>query len=612
MADLRIVDAPLLSTVKGTEKIPTGGEGNFSVSVNQVADFAKLKWVLATEGYVDNAVGNVQADLNLHKNSVSNPHQVTKAQVGLGNVDNTADLDKPLSNANIAALSLKAEKVYVDAQDQLKADKITTYTKAEVDSEFYGIYQNGAALPYDATMEYAENAVVVKDGELQKKQGASWVSATNKGYNLDYFVSGKSYPLHAEIMLTNGNIVKSTIDGNTNDPNVNMTGWGYAGLVENRTYGDVLGSPVRFKLNPIKASLRYGINDPLPLDNNTNMFRGLTNKDAWATENIGVGSVAFGRNGASVAYLGTTFGHDCITFGVASTAGGAGTGTGNPDAPTDGASYGYCSFAHGKDTLAMGRISTALGQECVAGSIHSFASGMQSETGAGLTTHPNGVASSGDCAFAYGYRAKAYGDFSLSFGSFITAHNGAQVIGRGINPGSPLVNSLSDSLAMGIGVDVPTVIMTKGDGTNGGFGKLGVNTTNPRERIEVKLKSNDVVAFRTPADGIGKGIVDFQGTLTGDVSASIFRMEYTSPNIGSATGVTDFYQNGINCLSFNSSGDMNVKRVLQLDNYLMIAGNKIIGGQLSAIPNATADLTSLANTLNAVLAAMRSHGLIAT
>ena len=53
MADLRIVDAPLLSTVKGTEKIPTGGEGNFSVSVNQVADFAKLKWVLATEGYVN-------------------------------------------------------------------------------------------------------------------------------------------------------------------------------------------------------------------------------------------------------------------------------------------------------------------------------------------------------------------------------------------------------------------------------------------------------------------------------------------------------------------------------------------------------------------------------
>lgn len=140
MADLRIVDAPLLSTVKGTEKIPTGGEGNFSISVNQVADFAKLKWFLATEGYVDNAVGNVQADLNLHKNKIDNPHQVTKVQVGLGNVDNTADLDKPLSNADIAALSLKADKnvtytkLEVDTSLNLKSDKSETFTKTEVDS----------------------------------------------------------------------------------------------------------------------------------------------------------------------------------------------------------------------------------------------------------------------------------------------------------------------------------------------------------------------------------------------------------------------------------------------------------------------------------------------
>ncbi|MEG7685988.1 hypothetical protein, partial [Listeria monocytogenes] len=76
----------------------------------------------------------------------------------------------------------------------------------------------------------------------------------------------------------------------------------------------------------------------------------LSNKDAWAEENIGAGSVAFGRNGASVAYLSTTLGHDCITYGVASTAAGAGTGTGNPDNPTDGANFGYCALAHGKDT----------------------------------------------------------------------------------------------------------------------------------------------------------------------------------------------------------------------------------------------------------------------
>ena len=40
-----------------------------------------------------------QVDFVAHLNDFNNPHQVTKDQVGLGNVDNTSDLDKPISNA---------------------------------------------------------------------------------------------------------------------------------------------------------------------------------------------------------------------------------------------------------------------------------------------------------------------------------------------------------------------------------------------------------------------------------------------------------------------------------------------------------------------------------
>ena len=40
-----------------------------------------------------------QVDFDNHINDFNNPHQVTKEQVGLSNVDNTADLDKPISNA---------------------------------------------------------------------------------------------------------------------------------------------------------------------------------------------------------------------------------------------------------------------------------------------------------------------------------------------------------------------------------------------------------------------------------------------------------------------------------------------------------------------------------
>lgn len=50
-------------------------------------------------------------ELGAHKASSANPHGVTKAQVGLGNTDNTSDANKPISTAGQTALNLKANKV---------------------------------------------------------------------------------------------------------------------------------------------------------------------------------------------------------------------------------------------------------------------------------------------------------------------------------------------------------------------------------------------------------------------------------------------------------------------------------------------------------------------
>lgn len=50
-------------------------------------------------------------ELGAHKASTANPHGVTKAQVGLGNADNTSDANKPVSTAQQTALNAKANKV---------------------------------------------------------------------------------------------------------------------------------------------------------------------------------------------------------------------------------------------------------------------------------------------------------------------------------------------------------------------------------------------------------------------------------------------------------------------------------------------------------------------
>ncbi len=53
---------------------------------------------------------NYQAISN-HVSNKNNPHEVTKSQVGLGNVDNTSDVDKPVSTAQQSALDGKVDKV---------------------------------------------------------------------------------------------------------------------------------------------------------------------------------------------------------------------------------------------------------------------------------------------------------------------------------------------------------------------------------------------------------------------------------------------------------------------------------------------------------------------
>lgn len=51
----------------------------------------------------------VQTNLTTHASNISNPHSVTASQIGLGNVNNTSDLDKPISTATQSALNNKAD-----------------------------------------------------------------------------------------------------------------------------------------------------------------------------------------------------------------------------------------------------------------------------------------------------------------------------------------------------------------------------------------------------------------------------------------------------------------------------------------------------------------------
>lgn len=95
------------------------------------ADKTKLNGLKDQAG-ITSDIDAVQTNLETHINNKSNPHEVTKDQVGLGNVDNTSDANKPISTATQNALNSKfnasdgnALKQRVDNIPELIATDIT-------------------------------------------------------------------------------------------------------------------------------------------------------------------------------------------------------------------------------------------------------------------------------------------------------------------------------------------------------------------------------------------------------------------------------------------------------------------------------------------------------
>lgn len=87
---------------------------------------------LKDQAGITSDIDAVQTNLETHINNKSNPHEVNKDQVGLGNVDNTSDANKPISNATQTALNGKfsatdgnALKQRVDNIPELVATDIT-------------------------------------------------------------------------------------------------------------------------------------------------------------------------------------------------------------------------------------------------------------------------------------------------------------------------------------------------------------------------------------------------------------------------------------------------------------------------------------------------------
>lgn len=120
-------------TVNGTEQPIVEKTVNIDVpektsDLTNDSDFVNEQFVNdAVKKETDRAIeieDGISDSLNAHITNTNNPHNVTKTQVGLGNVDNTSDKNKPISDATQSALDGKLNKTTTStSKDQVYTKK---------------------------------------------------------------------------------------------------------------------------------------------------------------------------------------------------------------------------------------------------------------------------------------------------------------------------------------------------------------------------------------------------------------------------------------------------------------------------------------------------------
>ena len=97
-----------ISAITGLEEALNSKQDNLNEAQQSAVD----------SGITSTKVGNYDN----HIANKNNPHEVTKAQVGLGNVDNTSDLNKPISTATQTALTNLGNDISGEVTNRQNAD----------------------------------------------------------------------------------------------------------------------------------------------------------------------------------------------------------------------------------------------------------------------------------------------------------------------------------------------------------------------------------------------------------------------------------------------------------------------------------------------------------
>ena len=191
---------------------------------NSTSEIPSSALISSIKSTLENSIAGVSSSLSTHTANKSNPHGVTKSQVGLGNVDNTSDANKPVSTAQATAIA-NAKTEALEASGAV-AESLSAHTSNKNNPHEVTLSQLGgqAAITGAATTVTSSNLTasrVLVSNSSGKIAASSSVTTTELGY-LDGVTSkiqtqldskASSEALLAHIADTNNphEVTKSTI-----------------------------------------------------------------------------------------------------------------------------------------------------------------------------------------------------------------------------------------------------------------------------------------------------------------------------------------------------------------------------------------------------------------
>lgn len=141
----------------GSPKLPESDDMSYGeLAINFAKGYERISMKNSDNEIVELDV-NVSSTLSDHMSDTDNPHSVTKSQIGLANVDNTSDADKPVSTLQQEALDDKLYKYSVDDESDTSDENVANDT--------YGIVNNLASTSTDKALSAYQGYLLTKELE---------------------------------------------------------------------------------------------------------------------------------------------------------------------------------------------------------------------------------------------------------------------------------------------------------------------------------------------------------------------------------------------------------------------------------------------------------------